>query len=712
MPAEPAVAGHALALRPVRGRPLADAVADYRRAPSMLGLHDLLRPFVAACREVACAHARGATHLSLTPRLILVGEFGETAVVGWDHARPVPLANGERGPATAEPDAYAAAFLAPEQAAGDETHIGPASDVYALGAILYLLLTGQAPYAGATAAEVLSRVREGLAWQPRMVAGRVPAALEGVCLTAMERQPGERYASAAELAREVERWMAGERVRTNYVEPKGVRLMRWARGGYGLTALAGLLLLSLLALAVAVKVILTERAHVQEEGNRIAAEGTAGATAALHRAQQYVEEVNRQRQLASAEFAGGVQVLRVLALKAQARPGEPAALAAYKADLLRTVLEGARQMAGRAAQVGGNDVAAAQDHVSLAELFTTLGQADDARGQYERAVAITRARAKVQPDNVAAQHGLEVAALGLGKICLLQGQANLARNLAREAHAAAEAWARLEPSNPLAKREAAACLDLLAAAALALHDLPAARAAFDTMTAAVEGYAKADSPNLLDRFDLASAYVARGNLERLDHRYEDAVAWYDRALAIVRPLKAGGKLEQNPLALARLKDVEALAQECRDVLKSIDDSDVALNQPAEKAMPRLVGRAAVLARRGRPADAAATAERLRQLKPQDAVTLYNVACCYALCVPAVAAGKPADALTDEEKGTQAEYARRALEALRAAADHGFRNVAKIESDPDLDALHQEAGYRALVGELKALPVWLTFPALP
>src|SRR5262249_34913114 len=146
--------------------------------------------------------------------------------------------------------------------------VGPASDVYALGAVLYYILTGQPPYAGATVAEVLARVRAGLPWQPRMVAGRVPAALEGVCLTAMEREPAERYRSAVELARQVERWMAGERVRTNYVEPKGVRLMRWARGGRGLATLAALLLMSLGALAVAVSVIYRERQYVKEDAER------------------------------------------------------------------------------------------------------------------------------------------------------------------------------------------------------------------------------------------------------------------------------------------------------------------------------------------------------------------------------------------------------------------------------------------------------------
>jgi hypothetical protein len=201
-------------------------------------------------------------------------------------------------------------------------------------------------------------------------------------------------------------------------------------------------------------------------------------------------------------------------------------------------------------------------------------------------------------------------------------------------------------------------------------------------------------------------------VERLDYNYAEALRWYDRALGVLQPLRADGQLNPFPLEAARLSELERTAAECREVLRAIDDINVALNEPPEKALTLLVGRAAALARRGQPADATATAEKMRELKPQDRANLYNVACCYALCVPAVGAGKAADALTAEEKAARAGYADRAIKDLRAAADHGFRSVEKIESDSDLDALHQEAGYRAFVAELKALRVWVTFPALP
>ncbi len=702
MPPEPAVAGQVLA----RGRPLADAIADYRRAPSPLGLHDLLRPFVAACYQIASAHSRGAVHLGLTPRLGLLGEFGETAVVGWERARPAPSAHG--APTPAEPDAYAAAVLAPEQAAGATEKVGPAADVYALGAVLYALLTGQPPYAGATAAAVLTRVREGLAWQPRMVAAGVPPALEGVCLTALEQKPADRYASAADLAREIERWMAGAPVHTNYVEPKGARFVRWLRSRYGLLTLTGLLAASLICLAVAINVIRVERHYLAEDAGRL----VEAKHEADRRAQEHVAAVHRQRAVASDEFAVATRTLRTLAARAET-PSDGATLSGFKQDLLRTTHEAARLLAQRADQGYGNDLPAAHDRINLAEVFLTLRDYEEARRQYERALEIARQAVRAQPENLTAQRELLSAARGLGQLCLQAGQPNFARTFAREASAAADALGKAEPNNPFVRHDAASCLDLMADACVALHDLPAARAAFQQMTATVEGYANADPNNFNWRLDLANTYIGRGKVERLAHAFEAALPWYERGLAILRPLKADGKLKPFPLEVGRLEEVEKMVNECRDILKAVEDVNFALKERGGETRLRLLtGRAEALARRGRPTEAAATAETMRGLKPRDGVNLYNVACCYALCVPAVGADKPADALTVEEKAARADYAARAVKELRAAAAHGFRDVDKIEADPDLDALHAEAGYRAFVAELKALRLWVTVPVLP
>src|SRR5207245_699958 len=100
------------------------------------------------------------------------------------------------------------AYMSPEQAEGRVEDVGPATDVYALGAILYELLTGQPPYRGSGMRAVLEQVRQGPPPTPARVRRGVARALEAVCLKAMARSPADRYASPGEVAGEVERWLA------------------------------------------------------------------------------------------------------------------------------------------------------------------------------------------------------------------------------------------------------------------------------------------------------------------------------------------------------------------------------------------------------------------------------------------------------------------------------------------------------------------------
>jgi hypothetical protein len=120
------------------------------------------------------------------------------------------------------------AYMSPEQAEGRWDLVGPASDLCSLGATLYALLTGQAPFQGSTPQEVLAKARRGDFPPPRSVKRSVPAALEAVCLKAMALRPEDRYKTALELAAEVEYWLADEPVAA-YREPWLVRLGRWRK---------------------------------------------------------------------------------------------------------------------------------------------------------------------------------------------------------------------------------------------------------------------------------------------------------------------------------------------------------------------------------------------------------------------------------------------------------------------------------------------------
>jgi serine/threonine-protein kinase len=248
-------------MRFVKGRTLADAVRAYhaeRQAGKAdpLALRELLQDFVAVCHAVAYAHSRGVLHRDLKPKNVVLGDFGEVILLDWGLAKvlggldadagapPVSLPPGGPGDLTVQGQALGTpAYMPPEQAQGRLHLHDQRSDVYGLGAILYEVLTGAAPFAGETTLAVLRRVVHEPPVPPRQRVASVPRALEAVCLKALAKDPAARYPSAKEVAHEVQRWLADEPV-AGYREPWPVRLGRWRRRHPAVAAAAAVLLLA------------------------------------------------------------------------------------------------------------------------------------------------------------------------------------------------------------------------------------------------------------------------------------------------------------------------------------------------------------------------------------------------------------------------------------------------------------------------------------
>ncbi len=205
------------------------------------------------CQTVAYAHSQGVIHRDLKPANVMLGDYGETLVVDWGLAKVVgtetpavdastatsdrPMAGVDASAMTVPPgeaqtrqgDAMGTpAYMAPEQARGETSQIGPAADVFALGGLLYELLTQHRPFEGQNLTEVLDKAKVADFARPRQWRGDIPHALEAICQRAMAFRPEDRYATASALADDVTRWLADEPV-TAYREPWSQRLQRWGR---------------------------------------------------------------------------------------------------------------------------------------------------------------------------------------------------------------------------------------------------------------------------------------------------------------------------------------------------------------------------------------------------------------------------------------------------------------------------------------------------
>jgi serine/threonine protein kinase len=166
--------------------------------------------------------------------------------------------------------------MSPEQAAGRWDVITPASDVYALGAVLYAILTGRPPIEVGNWPEIQQKIQRGDFPRPRAVNPAAPRALQAVCLKAMALEPEDRYPSARALADEVELWLADEPVQA-YREPVVARLGRWARRHKPAVA-GGIALLGTAVIALAVSDWFISRANVRTDQKASQVTNIAGMT--------------------------------------------------------------------------------------------------------------------------------------------------------------------------------------------------------------------------------------------------------------------------------------------------------------------------------------------------------------------------------------------------------------------------------------------------
>jgi WD40 repeat protein len=213
---------HYLAMDYVEGPTLAELVAGGTLVPAKAAAY--VKTIVEA---IHYAHERGILHRDLKPSNVLLDRFDQPRITDFGLAKRISdsALSGPQSSLTLTGQVVGSPnYMAPEQAIGRGGPVGAAVDIYALGALLYHLLTGRPPLAGETVAETLKQVLETEPISPRLLNAVVPRDLETICLKCLEKEPRRRYTSARELADELNRFLHHEPI---HARPINVAAKGW-----------------------------------------------------------------------------------------------------------------------------------------------------------------------------------------------------------------------------------------------------------------------------------------------------------------------------------------------------------------------------------------------------------------------------------------------------------------------------------------------------
>jgi serine/threonine protein kinase/tetratricopeptide (TPR) repeat protein len=567
------------AMRFVRGDSLKQAIDSFHRGAAadrppgerMLELQKLLRRFLDVCNAIAYAHSRGVLHRDLKPGNILVGPFGETLVVDWGLAKVVGTPE-DCGEATLRPPSASGSsetlpgaaigtpsFMSPEQAAGRLDELGPASDVYSLGATLYCLLTGRAPIEGTgiDLEEVLRRVRAGAIPPPRQVEPGVPRALEAICLKAMAPRPADRYASPRGLAGDLERWLADEPVRA-YAEPLPARARRWMRRHRTLvTSAAAVLVFGLAGLAGFATVLAGKNRELDAKNVQL-----AGRNAELDQqrrlaedqrnraiaAERVAREQEAKSQRAEAEAKAVLEFFQTKVLAA-ARPKDEEGGLGIEATI-RAAVDAAEPAIDKT--FADQPTVAASIRHTLGTTYWYLGEPAPAIRQFEQALALRRrAQGPDHPETLDSMNSLANAYQDAGRI-------GAALTLYEET--LKQARAKLGPDDP----NTLSSMNNLAVAYNVTGRLDKALILYEETLKQTRAKLGPDHPDTLNSMsNLADAYRDAGRLAEALTLHEESWKRHQARLGPDHPdtLRSMSNLARTYRATGRLPEAIALHEE-------------------------------------------------------------------------------------------------------------------------------------------------------
>jgi serine/threonine protein kinase len=683
-------------------------------------------------RAVQAAHERGIVHRDLKPANILIADCrlqiadlsegiiaDNSEILNLQSAIPKitdfglakymgPVPDGAANPAPgglthSEAVLGSPSYMAPEQAQGRPELVGSAADVYALGAILYELLTGRPPFKAATPLDTVLQVLHEEPVPPRRLQPKLSCDLETICLTCLQKEPRQRYASAAALAEDLRRFLAGEAIQAKPPSLWGLGV-KWIRRRPALAALAftsGAAVLALVAFGVWHNVQLSAQ----------------------------VREVRRQRQRADDTLQQALEAVKFTPklqgpeayrpnIDAEQRARLDKALRFYEAILANpdNALPEARERS-------------AQAYAGMGQIHRLFGKPQEGRLRFEEAMRQWQALVDEFPEEIRYQNGLAEATEGAAQdIDGLERARDLRERLLKREPNSWEQCHRLAVSyNNLA-------------IALRYKNRSQAEACYLRAIALLEPLVAGGNASLT--LPLAEQLTNLGNFYMMGNDLKQAQACFDKALTLLERPLAGTDPEYRArvraLACSNLGCLKQNTGKTAEALERYQEAVQAMEAVLKPQNTQILeilgnaygGQAINLMHLKRYGEAVLSWERYLELKPGDdrclylislahvgnyrravdgaqvlaakreisGFVFYQLACVYAVAIPAVRGdasipSSKCDRLVDQYETTAVEFLR------RAAAAGLFKDPAHLEAllkDEDFEPLRARTDFQELL----------------
>jgi peroxiredoxin/tetratricopeptide (TPR) repeat protein len=678
---------HYYTMKFIEGGSLAEQISRLRRDPRAAA-----RLVATAARAVHYAHQRGLLHRDLKPANILLDAEGQP------HITDFGLVKHMGGPATTQSGAIVGtpAYMAPEQAAA-RRDLSVAVDVYALGAILYELMTGRPPFQADSPLDTLLLVMEQEPARPRSLDPHVNLDLETICLKCLEKDPQRRYASAARLADDLERYLAGEPILARPVS-RVERTVKWVRrrpAAAAMLAVCGLAALVLALggwwssahLAVARRraddarqtaernwQVADEQRRLAEERQQEADQQRQAADQQRQAAQVSAAEAQRQAGLVKANVQKRLDVIDDFLVRMDGRLQRAQAPGPLRLEFLNDALQlstgvlkedpknpSARRQAGRV-------------YFLVAELMRQNNSLPQAEPYFKRALDLQRKLTKDVPDKPDYRNDLAITCARYAKLLQATRRYGDGLKVLDESIRLEDELAAQQPRMPDYRMRASYYRFRRADLLEEQGQRPQAE----------QGYREA----LRQQEEL----VAGSRNPEYESDLAETAASLSALLAEGNPAAGVPSLERSLQARRQARNLAPVSQLYAQRLR---DGYSDLNVLYQKA-----GDAAAMSR---------LADALRRDFPDSNNDTYNAACYAAL---AAGVARKAPKVPEAERQRLADgYAKQAISLLDKSFYEGFRERAHVDDDLDLVALRDRPDYKELLADLdKRYPGLLPAPA--